>query len=219
MRCPQCGYEKGATDVQCPRCQGQGLPGQGAAGQAPGVAADDAPSTGRAVLSFFLPLVGGILYLADRQTRPKRARSAGLGALIGCGAGALVLPAILIMAAILFPVFARARENARRASCQSNLKQLSLAVTLYTHDHRQLPDLSTPESMRAALGPYVKNPEIYKCPSGGVYAGNPQVNRMAIEEVPAPAQVPMIVETEGVHLDGHNIAFVDGHVKWFKAGT
>ena len=46
-----------------------------------------------------------------------------------------VIAIIAILAAILFPVFARARENARKASCQSNLKQIGLAITQYTQDY------------------------------------------------------------------------------------
>jgi type II secretory pathway pseudopilin PulG len=45
----------------------------------------------------------------------------------------VVIAIIAILAAILFPVFARAREKARQASCQSNLKQLGLAAGLYTY--------------------------------------------------------------------------------------
>src|SRR5436305_1156733 len=47
----------------------------------------------------------------------------------------VVIAVIAILAAILFPVFARARENARRSSCQSNEKQLSLAVLQYAQDY------------------------------------------------------------------------------------
>lgn len=47
----------------------------------------------------------------------------------------IVVAIIGILAAILFPVFARARENARRSSCQSNLKQIGLAVMQYTQDY------------------------------------------------------------------------------------
>src|SRR4051812_17971231 len=47
----------------------------------------------------------------------------------------IVIAIIAIIAAILFPVFARARENARRASCQSNLKQIGLAIMQYTQDN------------------------------------------------------------------------------------
>src|SRR4028119_422853 len=50
----------------------------------------------------------------------------------------VVIAIIAILAAILFPVFARARENARRASCQSNLKQLGLAFAQYTQDYDEM---------------------------------------------------------------------------------
>jgi prepilin-type N-terminal cleavage/methylation domain-containing protein len=47
----------------------------------------------------------------------------------------VVIAIIAILAAILFPVFARARENARRASCASNLKQISLGLMQYSQDY------------------------------------------------------------------------------------
>ena len=47
----------------------------------------------------------------------------------------VVIAIIAILAAILFPVFARARENARKANCQSNMKQLGLAILQYAQDH------------------------------------------------------------------------------------
>lgn len=47
----------------------------------------------------------------------------------------VVIAIIAILAAILFPVFARARENARRASCQSNLKQIGLGILQYAQDY------------------------------------------------------------------------------------
>jgi prepilin-type N-terminal cleavage/methylation domain-containing protein len=47
----------------------------------------------------------------------------------------VVIAIIAILAAILFPVFGRARENARRSACISNLKQIGLAATQYTQDY------------------------------------------------------------------------------------
>src|SRR2546425_2482387 len=47
----------------------------------------------------------------------------------------VVIAIIAILAAILFPVFATAREKARQASCQSNLRQLGLATLMYTQDY------------------------------------------------------------------------------------
>ena len=50
----------------------------------------------------------------------------------------VVIAIIAILAAILFPVFARARENARRSSCQSNLKQIGLGIAQYTQDYDEI---------------------------------------------------------------------------------
>lgn len=95
----------------------------------------------------------------------------------------VVIAIISILASILFPVFARARENARRASCQSNLKQIGLGVAMYTQDYDNrlvtgfLQDGTTtiytyPSGAASAIGawylalfPYVKNWEVYNCPS------------------------------------------------------
>lgn len=88
----------------------------------------------------------------------------------------VVIAIIAILAAILFPVFARARENARRASCQSNLKQIGLAFQQYTQDY----DEHLPLNRRPAttgqfttdyilwadgLQPYVKSLQVFVCPS------------------------------------------------------
>jgi prepilin-type N-terminal cleavage/methylation domain-containing protein/prepilin-type processing-associated H-X9-DG protein len=90
----------------------------------------------------------------------------------------VVIAIIAILAAILFPVFARARENARRASCQSNLKQIGLGIMQYTQDYdeRYLPAVGTgTHSSGVALNntawtttiqPYVKSTQIGMCPSG-----------------------------------------------------
>src|SRR5687768_3857109 len=81
----------------------------------------------------------------------------------------VVIAVIALLAAILFPVFARARENARRASCQSNLKQIGIGLMQYTQDY----DERFP--VRLATGgngnyvvpimPYVKSVQVFKCPS------------------------------------------------------
>jgi prepilin-type N-terminal cleavage/methylation domain-containing protein/prepilin-type processing-associated H-X9-DG protein len=83
----------------------------------------------------------------------------------------IVIAIICLLAAILFPVFARARESARRASCQSNLKQLGLAYTQYTQDYDEwlVPQWvgggSTIRYWPALVQPYIKNTQIYLCPS------------------------------------------------------
>ncbi|MEO6906359.1 MAG: DUF1559 domain-containing protein [Abditibacteriaceae bacterium] len=101
----------------------------------------------------------------------------------------VVIAIIAILAAILFPVFARARENARRASCESNLKQIGLGLMMYTQDYDELmptmlnsqigspPNATYPanavfqyatspyQNWIQEINPYVKNWQIYLCPS------------------------------------------------------
>lgn len=91
----------------------------------------------------------------------------------------VVIAIIAILAAILFPVFAKAREKARQASCQSNLKQIGLTWLMYGSDYdERCPYQSLPNSaannaietnwsgwIGNGLIPYAKNQQIYQCPS------------------------------------------------------
>ena len=90
----------------------------------------------------------------------------------------VVIAIIAILAAILFPAFARARENARSASCQSNLKQIGLGFAQYTQDYEGIypraagdipwsdaPTPTTPLSWMQQLDPYMKSKQIFACPS------------------------------------------------------
>ena len=90
----------------------------------------------------------------------------------------VVIAIIAILAAILFPVFARAREKARQTACLSNIKQISLAVEMYTTDYDELMPYVTScnaaeETKHAAaeaqgkIHPYIKNAQIWQCPSAG----------------------------------------------------
>src|SRR5437763_14432141 len=72
----------------------------------------------------------------------------------------VVIAIIAILAAILFPVFARARENARRASCQSNQKQLGLGFLQYAQDYDER--LPFHQNWAPQIYPYVKSTQIYK---------------------------------------------------------
>jgi prepilin-type N-terminal cleavage/methylation domain-containing protein/prepilin-type processing-associated H-X9-DG protein len=79
----------------------------------------------------------------------------------------VVIAIISILAAILFPVFARARENARRSSCQSNLKQMGLAIMQYNQDYdeKMLMYSNGANAWVAAMQPYIKSEQILQCPS------------------------------------------------------
>ena len=87
----------------------------------------------------------------------------------------VVIAIIAILAAILFPAFARARENARRASCQSNLKQIGLGMMQYTQDYDEKfvtyraagfgGTTLKPYGWAEAIQPYVKSTQLFQCPS------------------------------------------------------
>lgn len=95
----------------------------------------------------------------------------------------VVLSIIVLLAAILFPVFARVRENARRTSCASNLKQLGIAAQMYSQDYDEhlVPSflnysggeprpltqytLNTVPSYVDLLEPYAKSQQVFVCPS------------------------------------------------------
>jgi len=106
----------------------------------------------------------------------------------------VVIAIIAILAAILFPVFAQAREKARQSSCSSNLKQIGLAFRMYIQDYDERTPSCNPRPtgggdthgqqglagqsfayngwISNALIPYTKNQQIYACPSlqpGGFY--------------------------------------------------
>jgi len=104
----------------------------------------------------------------------------------------VVIAIISLLAAILFPVFARARENARRASCMSNLKQMGLGLMMYVQDNNerfpfaeqsvaqlgiltsQIPNMSDFGGVnydlwwQQAIYPYTKSTQIAFCPSGPI---------------------------------------------------
>lgn len=100
----------------------------------------------------------------------------------------VVIAIIAILAAILFPVFARARENARRASCQSNLHQIGLAMLQYTQDYDEkyppyyyAGSQAAPDAWPAGnkswywyqdLYPYTKSDQVYVCPDSIYYIAN-----------------------------------------------
>jgi len=94
----------------------------------------------------------------------------------------VVIAIIAILAAILFPVFAQAREKARSATCESNLKQLGLAVIQYVQDYDETYPMliegnwctpgyggcsggPAPTTIMTTINPYVKSTGIWKCPS------------------------------------------------------
>ena len=135
----------------------------------------------------------------------------------------VVIAIIAILAAILFPVFARAREKARQTSCLSNVKQLTLGWLMYVQDYDEtftgdqfIPDACfTPPPpdhnrcyWRYKVQPYVKNWQLFVCPSGdmrdwsdvavqgqGSYGLNTWLDPVRLGQIPAPADRLLISDT------------------------
>src|SRR2546428_13676852 len=87
----------------------------------------------------------------------------------------VVIAIIAILAAILFPVFAQAREKGRQAACLSNCKQLGLALLMYAGEDRKRVALGRSVDLggrriivRNGLGPYSKNTQLFSCRSDAV---------------------------------------------------
>jgi prepilin-type N-terminal cleavage/methylation domain len=103
------------------------------------------------------------IYRSRRDTRPERRAAFTLIELL------VVIAIIAILAAILFPVFAQAREKARQASCLSNMKQMSLGIMQYTQDWDETfpadMHLFWRDSWPATTQPYVKSYDVFRCPS------------------------------------------------------
>ena len=130
----------------------------------------------------------------------------------------VVIAIIAILAAILFPAFAKAREAARRSSCSSNMKQIGLGILQYAqeYDERYPVGVVIPIWPNRGAGwagqiyPYIKSAQVFKCPSDSTpavsatdtpisYAYNGQYlkfgNSMALAA--APAKTVLLVEIRG----------------------
>ena len=134
----------------------------------------------------------------------------------------VVIAIIAILAAILFPVFAKAREKARMSACQNNLKQIGVAFMQYVQDYDEQYPYS-PAAFANGIGggattsltdwgtriqPYLKSIQVYLCPSstplnatdglgywcnGALFATNANA-ACSLAQVTAPAQVGMLYD-------------------------
>jgi prepilin-type N-terminal cleavage/methylation domain-containing protein len=154
----------------------------------------------------------------------------------------VVIAIIAILAAILFPVFAKAREKGRQTKCMNNLRQIAVALAMYAQDNDQvLPAVPTSGAWSQVLAPY-NEPSIYDCPtSSGTgtntkpeYGMNAYIGGAAITEFTdasaalaladlkvssARAQSSFVLgdlatDVDTRHSTGACLACVDGHVAW-----
>jgi prepilin-type processing-associated H-X9-DG protein len=136
-----------------------------------------------------------------------------------------VIAIIAILAAILFPVFARAREKARQTSCLTNLKQISLALSLYARDYAgHFPPGQ--DDLTPLIDRYLLDPEPLTCPS----VSQPREGETPPATTPAmdyfyragfcddddPLTLLVADNTLDRHNGGPNCLFADGHIKWFR---
>ncbi len=150
----------------------------------------------------------------------------------------VVIAIIAILAAILFPVFARAREKARQTSCLSNIKQIGLAFTMYSQDYDESMVgtwIGYPKTIWAhLLYPYINNEEVFNCPSqehraswtNGInpetgaadrrtsYGYNTSDSGIADGKHSGPGRAAWRYKLYKMAIV--NVSFMDGHAKWFK---
>ncbi|BCM88950.1 hypothetical protein IAD21_00792 [Abditibacteriota bacterium] len=153
----------------------------------------------------------------------------------------VVIAIIAILAAILFPVFARARENARRTTCQSNLKQMGLAMLQYAQDYdetfpiheqnglsRTWDNLIEPYAQKSGNGVYGQGNSAYLvCPSDSVtrtISGSPGQYSNAIRSYAIPTTNSLFFSTGNgddyawkVKTTGASIYFPGRNLAEFKA--
>jgi len=142
---------------------------------------------------------------------------------VGAGAGAAAASITAVGAAVLFPVFATARQAARASECASNLKQLALAAVMYSQDYNgKLPSY---KGWQKELGPYLRAE--LKCPTeDAIYAFNKNLGGVNLNKIANPSDVVIFFEASSElgnawgsradvmlpHEGQGWFAYADGHV-------
>jgi prepilin-type N-terminal cleavage/methylation domain-containing protein len=142
----------------------------------------------------------------------------------------VVIAIIAILAAILFPVFAKAREKARQSTCLNNQRQIAVALQLYAQDHEEV--LPTTENVWQAAN---VGAGVLKCPTAGAkvangYGYNANIAGKALGDIAEPATMPVTADgdtTDHLLVTTFDVAYrhskaaifsaVDGHVESSKS--
>ncbi len=137
-----------------------------------------------------------------------------------------VFAIIAILAAILFPVFARAREKARHTNCLANLQNIGAGLRMYAADHYG--HFPPTDNDLAPLFPKVlSDPGVLLCPSESALArpmrpapGNAElasdyICRGGLEDDGKPLNLVACDRRADLHNEGANYLLLDGHAKWY----
>ncbi len=123
-------------------------------------------------------------------------------------------------AAVLYPVFAQAKEAAMHTATLSNAKQIALTLIMYANDYDDvLPFAQSTGTVQRVTRPYSKNDEIWKTknPKGGQFRFNMALSGVAETEIPEPASTVLVYESEAWADGRRAVAFADGHAKLVSA--
>ncbi len=141
----------------------------------------------------------------------------------------IVLMIIAVLAAMLFPVFARARQSARKTTCLSNIANLGNALQMYAVDWQSA--LPPKDNDWAPVFVYVKNIDVLHCamdPKRVSYTGDGSpahpiaipyssyIYRSGLHNDDLATEV-VSFDRQIWHLGGRNVLFLDAHGKWFPA--